>query len=298
MYCTNPNYSYKHGFTECRHCHACKCNQRRELADRLKIERRYWKYAYFVTLTYSEDFYPKDGSVDKEYLRKYFKRLCKSVSEKIVVMGVGEYGDETQRAHYHCAIYSNTPIAKNIEEAWTVDTLPIGFVTVEQLSNRRCSYVAGYVLKKMLKMDDERLDGRSPEFRILPRRPALGYGLIYELAKRCSESESFRQQFTNRTFVPHVINMNGEWIRLPRYIRDHLKGFFNDYEHKYAQQRFIEQKAFKDAQVLKNITQTYKPMLRKLNRKWQEIKEDFGDVFDGLNKRNIDSYNKRKRRKL
>lgn len=298
MYCTNPNFSYKHGFTECRKCHACKCNQRRELADRLKIERRYWKYAYFVTLTYAPEFYPKDGSVDKEELRKYFKRVCKSVGEKITLMGVGEYGDETERAHYHCAIYSNIPIYKNLIDCWSKEGTPIGFVTVEQLSNRRCSYIAGYVTKKMLKMDDERLDGRSPEFRILPRRPALGYGLIYELALRCFQSSSFRAQFVNRTFVPHVINLNGEWIRLPRYVRDHLKGFFDDYDHKIKQQRFRRQKAFNDAQILKSITSSYDHMLHRLDIKWQWIKEDFKDVFDQLNKLNVDSYNKRKRRLL
>lgn len=300
MYCTNPNFSYKNGFTECRKCHACRVNQRRELASRLIIERRYWKYAYFVSPTYAPEFYPEDGSVSKDFLRKYFKRLCKSVGEKIVVMGVGEYGDESDRAHYHCAVFSNKPIFKNLIDCWSLDGVPIGRITVDQLSNRRCGYIAGYVLKKMLKMDDERLDGKAPEFRILPRRPALGYGLIFELAERMSKDPLFRAQFTNRTYVPHMIILNGQHVRLPRYVRDHLKGFFNDKKHKILQQNWQRNKAIQDTQILKTLTDGDEMLsvVRNLSSRWKDVKERFKDTFKTLNDLNVISYNKRKRRPL
>lgn len=298
MYCTNPNYSLQHGFTECRKCHACKVNQRKELSDRLQIERRYWRYAYFVSPTYDPEHYPTDGSVDKEELKRYFKRLAKSVGQKITLMGVGEYGDESGRAHYHCAVYSNVPIFRNIIESWSVNGVPLGRISVDQLSNGRCKYIAGYVVKKMLHMEDERLDGRKPEFRITPRRPALGYGLIYELAMLCAKNPHFKAQFVNRTYVPHSIQLNGSWIRLPRYVRDHLKGFFKDEKHQKKQFEYRQAKKERDFAISCSLTQGIKTVLPGIERKFKQFKENFKQYFDEQNRNQEIAYNKRKRRPL
>lgn len=297
MYCTNPNYFSKYGFTECRKCHACKVNQKKELADRLIIERRYHKFAYFVTLTYSPENYPKDECLHKEHLINYFKRLCKLVPDKIVNFGVGEYGDETGRAHYHCCIFGDVNLFRPIIDAWSLDGVPIGRVSVDQLSNGRCKYAAGYCVKKMLKDDDDRLDGRTPEFRIIPRRPALGYGLIYELATACAKSPRFRQQFTNRTFVPHAIHLNGTWIRLPRYVREHLKGFFDDPKHKQAQRKYVLEKAELESALSRSITSEFS-LLRGIDKRFKAWKQKHQAEIDRANELNELAYNKRKRRPL
>lgn len=292
MYCTNANFVSGIGFVECRKCHACKINQRKELSDRLRIERKYHKYAYFVTLTYSPENYPADECLDKEHLKKYFKRLLKSVGSA-VCFGVGEYGDESGRAHYHCAVYADIPIFQACIDAWSLHGCPIGRVSVDQLSNARCKYIAGYVVKKMTTMDDERLDGRTPEFRITPRRPPLGYGLLYELLEMISVNKRFRYQFLSHTYCPSSLYLGGDHIRIPRYVRDKLRFLFNDPKHKKKQQEMARTRSWQDAQSVKALTSDMSYMSR-IDTRFRIFKNANKDLFDIMNNLNELAYNKRK----
>ena len=62
--------------------------------------------AVFVTLTYDEDHIPSNHSLKKSDLQKWFKRVRKEIEpKKIRYFACGEYGDKTQRPHYHAIIF-------------------------------------------------------------------------------------------------------------------------------------------------------------------------------------------------
>ena len=69
--------------------------------------------ALFVTLTYDDEKVPKTASglmtLQKSDLQKFFKRLRKKTHEKISYYAVGEYGDKTQRPHYHIILFNAIP---------------------------------------------------------------------------------------------------------------------------------------------------------------------------------------------
>ena len=192
MFCTNPGYITGTGFIPCGKCLACKIAKKKEWSDRLIIESHYHPFNYFVTLTYAPEFYPTDESLDPNVLKKFLKRLGYYCGKVPQYFACGEYGDEdyTERAHYHLAIFSDEDIFDKILQSWE-----FGNVDIKPLKPERCRYICGYVVKKMTKSDDPRLDGRHPEFFSNSRRPALGFGFLYDFLVRFSMDESFRQRY-------------------------------------------------------------------------------------------------------
>lgn len=113
--------------------------------------------------------------------------------------GCGEYGDQTERPHYHAAVFGLSPCSRGrtrrlpgkSEPRWSecCDTCAIvgkawgrGLVEVGELCAQSAAYVAGYVVKKMTAKDDVRLLGRYPEFARMSNRPGIGYGALSEVA--------------------------------------------------------------------------------------------------------------------
>lgn len=262
-YCTNPNYFSKIGFTACGKCQGCLKNKKKEWADRLKIEMRYHNYNYFVGLTYSPEFYPLDGSLSKKVAKDFKKRLEYYFGETPRTFMVGEYGDETERAHYHVCVFADRDCFESIRQAW-----PFGNVSIDRLTPGRCDYSAGYVTKKMTKKDDERLDGRCPEFFLASRKPALGYGLLYDILEKFASDEAFRNRILNYAYPPHSVRIGGKWIRLPRYIRDKLQKIWKLYNVK-EQEEVQDQKRFKDSLVKEEIRKT----VSDVSLSWKEIAE-------------------------
>ena len=99
---------------------------------------------------------------------------------------VGEYGDTTERPHYHICLFGYPPCAygqtrlfKNERPccAWCSglqDTWSQGNVFSAELNELSIQYCAGYVTKKMTSHEDIRLNGRHPEFARMSNRPGIG----------------------------------------------------------------------------------------------------------------------------
>nr|WAE43828.1 MAG: replication initiator protein [Microviridae sp.] len=111
-----PNHiSYPDGLlVPCGKCLSCKIARSREWAVRIIHELVSWHEGVFVTLTYSDLNLAKRcistgkfcNSLDKNFLRKFFKRFRKKFSDKsIKYFACGEYGDKTNRPHYHAIIF-------------------------------------------------------------------------------------------------------------------------------------------------------------------------------------------------
>jgi len=154
----------------CNKCMACRFNKRRVWTTRMLLESMCHPHAAFITLTYKD--LPPNGSLEKTEFQNFIKRLRQQMPDtKLRFFGVGEYGDSTQRPHYHAIIFG-LPLdsEQHVSKAWGR-----GHTMVADCNQKTIQYVAGYCVKKMTSKDDPRLKGRAPEFALMSRRPGLGY---------------------------------------------------------------------------------------------------------------------------
>ncbi len=170
----------------CGQCMPCRINRRRIWTSRIILESLMHKSNTFVTLTYDQKNYPKNGSVDRRDIRLFVKRMRRALWPKEVrYFIVGEYGDKSQRPHYHAVLFgvagclrgrtraghagiSCCVNCKVMEGIWQKGQIYNGQVSLESVQ-----YVVGYVLKGMTNKNslvvEEKLKGRSPEFSRMSR---------------------------------------------------------------------------------------------------------------------------------
>lgn len=167
----------------CGQCMPCRINRQREIVTKAYLEAmNYPESVTFVTLTYAPEFLPDadkypGGNLKVSDAQKFMKRLRKNNKDrKIRYLYVGEYGERSQRAHYHVILYGLPwEIAdREVKKAWKLGlsvVKPIDYSTSE--GNNYLRYTVGYTLKKMTS-EREFPDGRNPEFAYWSRKPALG----------------------------------------------------------------------------------------------------------------------------
>lgn len=167
----------------CGRCIGCRVRLARDWSIRCALEAQEHDYMSWATLTYDDKHLPRAGdrpTLDKQHLSGYLKRLRARVHPRTVrFFGCGEYGDQTQRPHYHVILYGLPPNERHIAGAW-----PFGYAHVESLTPARIAYTAGYAQKKLEKadpldwsqVDPETGEVLTPErpFRHVSRRPGIG----------------------------------------------------------------------------------------------------------------------------
>lgn len=181
----------------CGQCIGCRLDYSRQWAVRCVHEAQLHAASSFITLTFNEESLPEDRSISVRTLQLFFKRLRKAIYPiKIRYFACGEYGDITQRPHYHACIFGfdfpdKRPVGVNkqgdtlysspmLEKVWSYGFNWIGNVTFES-----CAYVARYMLKKQKGMDNndirETLDPETGEiyfqentFAVMSRGGAMG----------------------------------------------------------------------------------------------------------------------------
>lgn len=181
----------------------------------------------FVTLTYADEHCPND--VEPSVLKNFMKRLRKNTGLKLRFYGVGEYGDESFRPHYHIALFgypaclhgrtrnymrSCCASCDGIARAW-----PYGRIEVAQLDTGSASYIAGYVTKKLTDRNDERLEGREPEFARMSLRPGIGGYFADEIASTLME-HGYDDELID---VPTSLQHGRKKWPLGRYIRQRVR---------------------------------------------------------------------------
>lgn len=168
MRCASP---FRQGVAEhgCGQCIPCRVNRRRLWTSRIILESLCHDHSSFVTLTYDEESHPRDGCVRVSELQGFLKRLRAAISpRRIRYFGVGEYGDQTLRPHYHLALFG-LPEDCDVSAAWRK-----GFVHVGTLTPESAAYLAGYTTKKMTSFGAPGLKGLAPEFARMSLRPGIG----------------------------------------------------------------------------------------------------------------------------
>lgn len=196
--CRNPYITSGGSAFGCGQCMPCRVNRRRVWSHRIMLETKLHAQNGFWTLTYSDDNLPltKDGlpTLDAKHLTDFMKRLRNDYwPSKLRYFNVGEYGDRTERPHYHLALF-NYPhcergrtqfnrrrnccsVCERVERIWG-----FGAVDCGQLEDASAAYIAGYVTKKLTSKGDPRLKGRKEEFARMSLKPGIGAGFIPEVA--------------------------------------------------------------------------------------------------------------------
>lgn len=140
----------------CGKCLACRISYRRQWSLRLWHELSYWDSATFATLTYDDYHLPDNGSLVKSHLQLYFKRLRKALDgRQIKYYACGEYGDISDRPHYHAIVFGLAPYGQDRDMMmdawhacdWSVEAIKrnsFSYVTPE-----RIDYVCSYINKKL-----------------------------------------------------------------------------------------------------------------------------------------------------
>lgn len=254
MHCPHPK-PVGNTLRSCGGCYACRINDRRVWTGRLLLESFFYPETSFVTLTYEDQFVPqKDGVqiLDRKDYRRFIRQFSRSPFGSPRWYGVGEYGDDSQRPHYHFILFGvgvgwsdeivkawSKPIkAKNVTSKMVKEKrvfrdhrgrlyVKIGFVTIEPLCPERAAYACGYVVKKMTAEDDTRLKGRPPEFRSMSKQyGGIGYcglGWLADMQFTKAGCRSLAQSCD----VFDSIRVEGKIYPIGDYLRSELRKIVN-----------------------------------------------------------------------
>lgn len=171
----------------CGRCFGCRLERSRQWAIRMTHEAQLHDDNCFITLTYSPENLPEDGSLDVTVFQKFMKRLRKKYSGvKIRFFHCGEYGDLNGRPHYHAILFGfdfdDKQFLKRTKYGalYTSDNLfslwPYGYSTIGPVNFLTCGYVARYSMKKITGKDAREYYGeKKPEYCTMSRRPGIGH---------------------------------------------------------------------------------------------------------------------------
>lgn len=151
----------------------------------------------FVTLTYGRDRLPPGGSLLHKDFQDFMKRLRERTRRKVRFYMCGEYGDTTQRAHYHACLFNidfrqdRRPAGKSgsgsvfYESEQLTKIWGHGRASVQDLTRETAGYCARYVMKKILGqgsgqaydlVDPEtgEITKRKPPYAAMSLKPGIG----------------------------------------------------------------------------------------------------------------------------
>lgn len=192
----------------CGKCIGCRLAYSREWANRIMLEAKEYPedHTWFVTLTYNDENIPhktvkneetgeiiQGGTLYKKDIQEFMKRLRRTYEYKYHHTGIrfflaGEYGETTNRPHYHACIF-NMPIYDELkllkknelgQPIWTSEELEKiwkkGFVAIAKLCWETAAYTARYIMKKQKGPSAEwyyQSRGQIPEFTLMSRKPGI-----------------------------------------------------------------------------------------------------------------------------
>lgn len=222
----------------CRVCRGCRIDHGSGWALRLYQESKFHMYNSFLTLTYAPEHYPVDGTLVKRDLQLFMKRVRKYFSNlypgiKIRYFAVGEYGEQTYRAHYHLIVYGvdfhedrrlhsknrlgqQKYVSATLTKLWGLGNCEIGSVSPDS-----CGYVAGYAFKKLngqlaechyfVRVDEitGEIIYRQREFALMSTHPGIAY--------------KHYEQYGDADFRRGSCIYKGKQVPIPKYFDRKLK---------------------------------------------------------------------------
>jgi len=224
----------------CGQCLGCRLEHSRQWAMRCVHEASLHQDNVFITLTYNDENIPLDGSLLKSDFQKFIRKLRKAERpKKIRYFHCGEYGDNTNRPHYHAILFgfnfddwlylhdsnSGNPIytSPTLEKIWAK-----GFVTVGTVTFESAAYIARYVIKKLngpLKDQVNKKTGLKPYERYHPFTGEI----ISVLPEYCTMSRrpgigrDWIANYTRDVFPKDFTTIRGMRMQPPKYYDRYLK---------------------------------------------------------------------------
>lgn len=202
----------------CGRCIGCRLERSRQWAVRLMHESRSHQRSCFITLTYSKEHLPMNGSLVKEDFQLFMKKLRKKIfPRKVRFFHCGEYGDKLGRPHYHAILFGVDFLSTKYGSETSHDGFSLycsseldalwgnGIAKIGPVNFETCAYVARYCVKKVNgSMADEHYSkihketGEvikiEPEYCTMSRRPGIG-ALHFD---RYSNEIYLRDEITSR----------------------------------------------------------------------------------------------------
>lgn len=213
---------------------------------RILLEQLCHDASSFVTLTYSPESTPVDGSLRPDDLQRWLKRLRRYIApQKVRFFACGEYGDQFQRPHYHAALFGYSscfggPLRNGVCECpqclGVRETWGFGHVFVGRLEPRSARYIARYTLKKMTSKTDVRLEGRYPEFMRSSRRPGIGVDAMWDVA-------SVLLRYPTKP-LPVALLHSGKALPLGRLLKEKIRLWSDRAKETYSQEALSVLRSF------------------------------------------------------
>lgn len=206
----------------CGQCSGCRLERSRQWAVRCMHEASLYDRNIFVTLTYSDDFLPYDGSLVKRDFVLFLKKLRFQFGEGIRFYMCGEYGENFGRPHYHAILFNfdfDDKVlftVRNDCKYYTSVTLDSiwskGQCLISDVTFNSAAYVARYVMKKVTgdpDMVDNHYQGRIPEYNNMSRgSKKLGTGGI---------GKGWFEKYKGDVYPSDEVIVNGKSTRPPRF---------------------------------------------------------------------------------
>lgn len=271
MMCKNPYTRLAHGVSGmkkltpeqrqaampfgCGRCLPCRINKARIWTHRILLEQMVSDGTCWCTFTYSDEFIPDKGSLKKDDYQKLIKRIRRRFeSRKIRYFGVGEYGNEKGRPHYHIIFFNiRFEEGRKIQDCWNK-----GFVHVDELNEKTARYTAGYVTEKIHKeFEKEYFKDKEPEFMSMSKHNGgIGSGAIRIIGEKMEKEVALKDK------VIRELKHGKRLWPLGRYLTEKLafeldqnpKIFLTDL---YRYQDEIMEKYDKGGMYLKNIIEDH-----------------------------------------
>jgi len=253
----------------------------------------------FVTLTYADNFIPNGNTLKPLDITRWLKRIRKHHPTPLRYYAVGEYGDVTQRPHYHVALFGYPPceygqtrrnLSRNriccsscaaIEKTWGMGRTDLG-----RLETHSAQYVAGYVTKKMTKADDPRLEGRHPEFARMSLKPGIGGDAVHEIV-------SIHLQYQPDALeVPTALRHGTQMLPLGRYLTRRIRKYAGRDEGPSLSTTILQQEKLRDVSEAAELSpalkkETFKSMVLEKYDKKVKAKEAKHRVYNKGNRSKI-----------
>lgn len=231
----------------CGQCIGCRLDRSREWAARISAEASLYDQNCFVTLTYSPENLPENGSLVLEHFQLFMKRLRKKYGSNIRFFHCGEYGEQLGRPHYHVCLlnfdfpdksyFSSTPrgdrtyTSKILGELW-----PYGHHQIGSLSFESAAYCARYVTKKITGvMAPQYYGNKKPEYTTMSRRPGIGAPWLDKFKKDVYSFDTFIIRGGIKMKPPRAFDRRYEitdplYMAVVRHKRDVAKSQLGSYE--------------------------------------------------------------------
>lgn len=230
----------------CGKCIGCRQVRARDWALRLNHEATLHSQKQFITLTYNDENYTP--TLIPEHTTQFIHKLRSSIRRnaiknnlsinKIKYYVAGEYGEYTQRPHYHLILfgYAFTDLVKQgkdlsksrrLEQLWGK-----GYCSIGEVNAQTTAYVTKYVTKLITEGNVEEhyksVDARTgeiiqrvPEFSRMSLNPAIGKEWI---------TKYYREVYGPRD---GVVGKGGKLTPPPKFYDRHIKEHHNElYEEK------------------------------------------------------------------